>query len=187
MLNCWCKGASGEVRVTGAGKILVLNRGEAQIRRSQSVAAGEVSDGPAKELGIVGDVIEIDAYFEIMAAVPWHRRQIEVRDSLPACCRGLLGEVIVSARRIRVHEVGVRAVRNVVRVILVEGESGFEKFSVGKVMLVFDAGDVSGFVVLRIGELRALRGKKGVLIVEMIDQETGSEDVAVGEVGLELG
>ena len=54
-------------------------------------------------------------------------------------------------------------------------------------MLVSDAGDVSGFVVFRVGALGALRRKKCVLIVEMIDQETGGEDVAIGDVSLELG
>ena len=43
-------------------------------------------------------MIEIDAYFEIMSSVPWHRRQIEgFADSLPAVLPvGLLGEVMAS-------------------------------------------------------------------------------------------
>ncbi len=73
------------------------------------------------------------------------------------------------------------------QVVLIEGESGFEELSSGEVVLVFDAGDVGGFDVFGIRKLRALGREKGVLVVQMIHQETGGEDVAAGEVGLNFG
>ena len=54
-------------------------------------------------------------------------------------------------------------------------------------MLVFDAGDVGGFDIFGIRQLRTLGREEGVLIVKMVHQETGGEDVAAGEVGLQLG
>src|SRR3984957_9599858 len=80
-----------------------------------------------------------------------------------------------------------RAVGRELHVVLVEGESGFEELASGEVVLVFDAGYVGGFHIFRIRYLRALRREEGVLVVQIVDQETGGENVAAGEVGLNVG
>ena len=72
-------------------------------------------------------------------------------------------------------------------VVLIEGESGFEELASGEVVLVFDAGDVGGFDIFGIRQLRALRREECVLIVKMVHEKTGGEDVAAGEVGLQFG
>ena len=122
-----------------------------------------------------------------MTSAPLARRKIQVQDSLPTRGGRLLTEVVVSACGIGVHEEGSGSIGNVMRVVLTEGESGFEEFSSGEVVLVFDAGDVRGLEIFGIRELRALWRQEGVLIVEIVDQETGGQDVSVGEIGLELG
>src|SRR5580692_3583314 len=73
------------------------------------------------------------------------------------------------------------------RVVLVEGESGFEEFAAGGVVLGFGAGDVGGGFILWIGQLRAERREEAVVVVNVVDQETAGEDVAAGEVGLKFG
>lgn len=100
---------------------------------------------------------------------------------------GLLGEIVISAGGVGVDEERGVSVWSVAEVVLIEAETGFEEFASGEVMLVFDAGDVGGFDVFGIGELRALRGQEGVLVVEFVDQETAGENIAAGEIGLELG
>ena len=54
-------------------------------------------------------------------------------------------------------------------------------------MLIFDAGDVSGLDVLGIRLLRALRREKSVLVVKIVDQKAGGQDIAAGEIALKLG
>ena len=70
---------------------------------------------------------------------------------------------------------------------MVEGESGFEELSSCEVVLVFGAGDVGAFDILRICELRVLRGQICVLFVKVVNQEACSENVAAGQIGLDLG
>ena len=53
-------------------------------------------------------------------------------------------------------------------------------------MLVFDAGKVGIFDVFRIRELRALGREVCVLVVKMIHQEAGGENVAAGDIGLQF-
>jgi len=77
---------------------------------------------------------------------------------LPAAGVGFFGQVVVSAGGIGIDEEGKVSVGSVVEVVLVEGKSGFEQLSTGEIVLIFDAGDVGGFDVFGIGELRALRG-----------------------------
>src|SRR5436305_9242525 len=122
-----------------------------------------------------------------MAAIPLLRLQINISNPLPAGSVGLLSQVVVSSRSVRVHEVRTGAVGGVAGVVLDECESGFEKISAGEVVLIFYGGHVGGLVVLGIGGLGTLRGKECVLVVEVIDEEAGGENVAVGEIGLELG
>jgi len=115
-----------------------------------------------------------------MASVPCLRLEINIGDHLPARGVGLLVQVVVSPRGVRVHEVRVRSVGSVAGVVLGECESGFEKVAARKVVLIFYRGDVGGLVILGIRKLRTLRRKKYVLVVKIVDQETGREDVAVG-------
>src|SRR6266496_6102001 len=54
-------------------------------------------------------------------------------------------------------------------------------------MLVLHAGHICRFEIFGVGKLRALRGEECVLIVKMVQQKAGGEDVAAGEIGLDLG
>src|SRR5205823_1275221 len=62
-----------------------------------------------------------------------------------------------------------------------------EQFAAGKIVLVFDGGDVGSLIIFGVRLLRALGREEGVLIVQIVDQETGGENVAAGDVGLEFG
>src|SRR5580704_7905693 len=73
------------------------------------------------------------------------------------------------------------------RVVLVEGEAGFEELAAGEVVLVFGAGDVGGGFILWIGQLRTERREEAVVVVNVVDEETAGENVAAGEVGLKFG
>ncbi len=132
-------------------------------------------------------MVEIDSDFEVVTTVPLARREIYVGESLPARGDGFGVQVVVSTSGLRVHEIGTCAVRSEINVVFVEGESGFDQHAIGEVVLVFDAGEVGVFDILGIRELRTLGREERVLIVEMIHQETRGEDVAIGEIGLELG
>src|SRR3954462_6327167 len=54
-------------------------------------------------------------------------------------------------------------------------------------MLVFDRAHGSVRNIAWIGELRTLRGEERVLVVQVIYQKAGSQDIAAGYVGLQLG
>ncbi|SPE28489.1 hypothetical protein SBA2_40052 [Acidobacteriia bacterium SbA2] len=106
---------------------------------------------------------------------------------MPAAGVGLLGEVEVPARSVGIDVVGKRSVGSELQVVLIEGESGFEQLASGEIVLVFGAGDVGRFHILGIRQLRALRREEGVLVVQVVHEKTGGEDVAGGEVGLNFG
>ena len=54
-------------------------------------------------------------------------------------------------------------------------------------MLIFHAGHVGGFDVARVRELRILRRQAVVVIVEMVYQQAGGDDVTAGDIGLHFG
>ena len=152
------QGRGSEGGVTGAGETAVGGSGEAEIGRGERIVAAEESDGAAGKIRVVDNVIEIDSDLEVMAAVPLAGREIEICKSLPAAGVGFLGQVIVSAGGVGIHEVREASVGSEAVIVLDEGESGLEKLSSGEVMLIFDAGDVGGCDVFGIGELRTPRG-----------------------------
>lgn len=171
--------------IAGAGKVYALNGGETDVRGlGGGYAGGEINDGLAEELGVVGEAVEVDSELEIVAAVPLVRGQIEISDGLRALGFGLFVEVIVSEGGVGSDLVGGVSIGDEMGVVLVEGESEFEEFASGEVMLLFHAGNVGRGDVFGIGELRAEGREESVLIVNVVDQETGGEDVAAGEVGL---
>ncbi len=122
-----------------------------------------------------------------MTSVPVVRGEEEVGENLPAAGVGLVCKVEAAACGVGIDEVGKRSVGSELRVVFSVGESGFEELASGEIVLIFEAAEVGGFDILRIRQLRHLRGEEGVLVVQEIHQKTGSENVAAGEVGLEFG
>src|ERR1700733_12444974 len=98
-----------------------------------------------------------------------------------------VAEIITTAGDGGIDVIGKRAVRSKPHVVLIEGESGFEELASGEVVLIFDAGDIGGFDISGIRQLRALRREVCVLVVKVVHEETGGENVAAGEVGLNFG
>jgi hypothetical protein len=73
------------------------------------------------------------------------------------------------------------------QVILIKCQSHFEQFPSLEIVLVFHARYVDRLDVVGVRKLRTLRREARILIVEMVHEEAGCNDVAAGDVGLELG
>ncbi len=115
------------------------------------------------------------------------RGEEEVGENLPAAGVGLVCEVEAAASGVGIDEVGKGSVGSELGVVLGVGESGFEKLASGEIMLVFEAAKVGGFDIFGIRQLRHLRREEGVLVMQMVQEKAGGENVAAGEVGLEFG
>jgi len=122
-----------------------------------------------------------------VTAVPLVRWKIEIGEKLEAARSGCSRTVVTAVGGVGIDVVGKRSVGRELDVVLIESESGFEELTSGEVVLIFDAGDVGRLHIFWIRELRALRRQEGVLVVQVVHQKTGSEDVAAGEIGLNFG
>ena len=70
------------------------------------------------------------------------------------------------------------------QIVLIESNSGFQQFAAGKIVLVFDAGDVNGFDIRWGCGNRILGRQTRVRIVEVVNQEARRQDIARAEVSL---
>src|SRR5438477_4470831 len=96
-------------------------------------------------------------------------------------------EVVAASGSNGIQEVGKRAVGIELGAVFAEGQPGFEELASGEIMLIFGAGYISRLNISGIRELRALRRQEGVLIVKVVRQKTGGENIAAGDIGLNFG
>ena len=99
---------------------------------------------------VVVNSVEIAADFEIVAAMPLAGRKKQIGDCLPPAGMSVVVEVVASASRAGIEEVGKRPVGIEFRAVLDEGESGLEELASGEGVLVFGAGHVGGLNVFGI-------------------------------------
>src|SRR5690349_12732278 len=82
-----------EGRVARTGELRVLSGCEAKISGCQSVVGDHIRDRLTEEMSVVSDVVEIDSDLEVVASVPALWRQINIRETLPACGDGFRAQI----------------------------------------------------------------------------------------------
>src|SRR5512146_1264003 len=121
-----------------------------------------------------------------MPSMPVVGPEIDVGDPLQAARTVQGGAIKITAEQAGRNDEREVAQGQHIEFLLEQGQSVFQQGAIGKVVLVLEAGKVSGLVLIGGGVQRVEKGKTGVAVLEAVEEEAAGQDVGAGDIGLQL-